>query len=161
MFHALTAKFTQNPELGELLLSTGYNLIGEASPFDRIWGVGLGVSKPGVYDPTQWKGTNWMGILLMAVRGSLRQNIDRVGDYCWFEGDTLYYQSEVRKIENDLYVCEDGKLKPNWPVLIDHFYNHYIDGYKDMEDFERHFVCSTFIHIGALSSAYSGVLEDE
>lgn len=123
MFHALSAKFTQNPELGDLLLSTDYNLMGEASPFDRIWGIGLGVSKPGVYDPTQWKGNNWLGALLMAVRGALRQNVDRIGDHCWSEGDTLYYQSESRKIEDNLYICKDGKVKPNWPVLIDRFYN--------------------------------------
>ena len=160
MFHALTAKFTQNQELGELLLSTGYNLIGEASPFDRIWGVGLGVSKPGVYDPAQWKGTNWMGILLMAVRGSLRQNIDRVGDYCWYEGDKLYYQSEDKKVEDDLYVYEDGKVKPNWPVLIDRFYNQSIGSYKNMADFERYFVCSTLVHTGVLDYAYSQSIAD-
>lgn len=160
MFHALTAKFTQNPELGALLLSTGHNLVGEASPFDRIWGVGLGVSKPGVYDPAQWKGTNWMGILLMAVRGSLRQNIDRVGDYCWFEGDKLYYQSEVQKVEDDLYIYEDGKVKPNWSVLVDRFYNQSIDDYKDMADFERHFLCSTLIHAGVLDYAYSQSIAD-
>lgn len=118
MFHALTAKFTQNPELGALLLSTGHNLIGEASPFDRIWGVGLGVSKPGVYDPAQWKGTNWMGALLMAVRGSLRQNIDRVGDYCWFGGDKLYYQSEagilmicIRSFSSRRWACSSRFLE--------------------------------------------------
>ena len=161
MFYALTAKFTQNPELSELLLSTGYNLIGEASPFDRIWGVGLGVSKPGIYDPAQWKGTNWMGILLMAVRGNLRQGIDCVGDYCWYDGDTLYYHSQAgRNIKDDLYICEDGKVKPNWPVLIDRFYNQSIDGYKDMADFEWHFVCSTLIHTGVLDYAYSQGIDD-
>lgn len=161
MFHALTAKFTQNTELQRILLFTNYNLIGEASPFDRRWGIGLGVSNKNVYDPTQWKGTNWMGALMMAVRGSLRQDIDCVGDYCWHDGDTLYYHSEAgRNIEDVLYIYKDGKVKPNWPVLIDRFYNQSIDGYKDMADFERHFVCSTLIHTGVLDYAYSHSIDD-
>lgn len=161
MFHALTAKFTQNPELKELLLSTGYTLMGEASPFDGIWGIGLGVSKPGVYDPNKWKGHNWLGALMMAVRGSLRQDVDPIGEHCWFEGDTLFYQSEVKRIEDNLYIAPNGMLQPNWKVLIDRFYNGNLDGYKDMADFERHFICSTIIHSGVLSHAYSGTIDFE
>ena len=156
MFHALTAKFTQHLELKELLLSTGYTLIGEASPFDRHWGVGLGVSKPGVYDPAQWKGTNWMGALLMAVRGSLRHDTSLIGDRCWFDGDKLFYQSEVGQIEDGFYICEDGKVTPNWSAIIDRFYHQSIEGYKDMADLERHFTYATIIQTGVLSNAYGG-----
>lgn len=160
MFHALSAKFTQNQDLKELLLSTDYTLMGEASPFDRIWGIGLGVSKPGVYDPNQWKGTNWLGALLMAVRGTLRQDTAKIGDYCWFAEDQLYYQSEAGQIADDLYLCEDGKVTPNWPVMIDRFYHGNLAGYKDMADFERHFTFATILHVGILSAAYGESLID-
>lgn len=34
-------KFSQNPELREILLSTGSKMIVEASPSDKIWGIGF------------------------------------------------------------------------------------------------------------------------
>ena len=35
------AKFSQNPDLKEFLLSTGDAIIVEASPYDKIWGIGM------------------------------------------------------------------------------------------------------------------------
>ncbi len=35
------AKFEQNPDLMKLLLDTGDALLAEASPWDKIWGIGL------------------------------------------------------------------------------------------------------------------------
>ena len=37
---AVIAKFTQNPELLEQLLSTGNSYLAEASPYDKVWGIG-------------------------------------------------------------------------------------------------------------------------
>lgn len=34
-------KFGQNPELRDFLLSTGDKVLVEASPYDKIWGIGL------------------------------------------------------------------------------------------------------------------------
>jgi ribA/ribD-fused uncharacterized protein len=71
------AKYEQNAELRELLLQTGDRTIVEASPEDRIWGIGLAQDDPRAQDPTQWQGTNWLGIALMQVRDELRR---RMGD---------------------------------------------------------------------------------
>jgi ribA/ribD-fused uncharacterized protein len=66
-------KYEQNDELRELLLQTGDRTIVEASPEDRIWGIGLAQDDPRSQDPQQWQGTNWLGIALMQVRDELRR----------------------------------------------------------------------------------------
>ncbi len=69
------AKFGQNPELKEFLLSTGDAILVEASPYDKIWGIGLDreTALKGTVD--QWKGENLLGCALMEVRDWLRSTI--------------------------------------------------------------------------------------
>ncbi|MCM1110307.1 MAG: NADAR family protein [Clostridium sp.] len=62
------AKFSQNPALGQYLLSTGDKIIVEASPKDSIWGIGLEESAPAATDPAKWRGGNLLGFALMEVR---------------------------------------------------------------------------------------------
>lgn len=66
------AKFTQNPELKKQLMETGDREIVEASPYDKIWGIGLGEEDPRALDKSQWQGTNWLGEAIMRVRETLR-----------------------------------------------------------------------------------------
>lgn len=42
--HGCYAKFSQNPQLRDALLATAGTILVEASPYDRIWGVGLHVA---------------------------------------------------------------------------------------------------------------------
>jgi ribA/ribD-fused uncharacterized protein len=65
---ANVAKFGQNPELGEFLKSTGTAVIVEASPVDRVWGIGLAKADAQAHDPNQWRGLNLLGFALMQVR---------------------------------------------------------------------------------------------
>lgn len=65
------AKFAQNPELGRLLQQTGPKILVEASPVDRIWGIGLAASDEKVNDPNLWRGLNLLGFALMRVREGL------------------------------------------------------------------------------------------
>lgn len=56
------AKFTQNVALKEYLINTGNKILVEASPVDRIWGVGLAADNPEIQDPNKWNGLNWICI---------------------------------------------------------------------------------------------------
>ncbi|HEY0680890.1 MAG TPA: NADAR family protein [Steroidobacter sp.] len=62
------AKFSQNPELEQFLKLTGSKVLVEASPYDRIWGVGLASEDERIGDPNQWRGLNLLGFALMRVR---------------------------------------------------------------------------------------------
>lgn len=68
------AKFTQNKDFLELLISTKGNTIVEASPTDEIWGIGLSESDNKSKDIFDWRGTNWLGIVLTELREELLEN---------------------------------------------------------------------------------------
>ncbi len=64
-------KFSQNPDLKAYLLSTGSRVLVEASPFDRIWGIGMSASHADAQNPDRWRGQNLLGFALMEVRSRL------------------------------------------------------------------------------------------
>lgn len=66
-------KFSQSPGLKKILLETGNRELVEASPYDKIWGIGLAVEDDRCFDKTLWQGTNWLGEALMRVREELRK----------------------------------------------------------------------------------------
>jgi ribA/ribD-fused uncharacterized protein len=66
------AKFAQSPDLREYLLGTGTAVLVEASPMDRIWGIGLAQDNPLAADPASWRGLNLLGFALMKARSRLR-----------------------------------------------------------------------------------------
>ncbi len=65
------AKFSCNPELKEFLLNTGNRVLVEASPVDKIWGIGLAEDDPACENPNLWKGANLLGFALMEAREQL------------------------------------------------------------------------------------------
>ncbi|MGO4529514.1 NADAR family protein [Paenibacillus sp. 2TAF8] len=62
------AKFTQNEDLLAALLATRGTTLVEASPDDRIWGVGLAEEDPRIRNRKTWRGTNWLGEILTRLR---------------------------------------------------------------------------------------------
>lgn len=65
-------KFQQNPLLTNYLISTKDLILVEASPYDKIWGIGLAKDNEGITNPHNWKGKNLLGFALMEVRDSLK-----------------------------------------------------------------------------------------
>jgi len=80
---AVLGKFWQNPEMGEMLKTTGDKIIVEAHWNDKVWGVGFpewtaddirGIKKSDTeFDagPDEWQGENLLGLVLMQVRSEL------------------------------------------------------------------------------------------
>jgi len=65
------AKFGQHSDLQAYLLSTAPHLLVEASPRDRVWGIGLGRHNERAKRPSEWRGQNLLGFALTAVRDAL------------------------------------------------------------------------------------------
>lgn len=64
-------KFGQNAALKAFLVSTGSSILVEASPYDRIWGIGMSASHADAEKPDRWRGQNLLGFSLMDVRSKL------------------------------------------------------------------------------------------
>jgi len=57
--------------LENYLLSTGNKILVEASPYDKIWGIGMDKENPNALNPEKWNGENLLGFALMEVRDEL------------------------------------------------------------------------------------------
>jgi hypothetical protein len=68
---ANVAKFGQAPALASFLRNTHQRVLVEASPVDRIWGIGLAADHPDVTVPRRWRGENLLGFALMEARERL------------------------------------------------------------------------------------------
>lgn len=64
-------KFAAHPDLRAFLLGTGERVLVEASPMDRVWGIGLAADDERASDPERWRGPNLLGFALMAARERL------------------------------------------------------------------------------------------
>ncbi|MGW0811267.1 NADAR family protein [Nonomuraea sp. NPDC002799] len=68
-----TAKFGQHAELADFLLGTAKRVLVEASPHDRVWGIGLTAADERAASPATWQGLNLLGFALMAARDALQE----------------------------------------------------------------------------------------
>jgi ribA/ribD-fused uncharacterized protein len=65
------AKFSQNEALCAFLVGTEDHVLVEASPYDRIWGIGLKATDEKAKHPATWEGQNMLGFSLMDVRATV------------------------------------------------------------------------------------------
>ena len=70
-----TAKFGQHQDLGAFLSGTGDRVLVEASPLDRVWGIGMAATDPGADDPARWRGLNLLGYALMDARTAISEGV--------------------------------------------------------------------------------------
>lgn len=71
MREGVLAKFQQHGHLSAILLATGEKIIGEANPYDALWGTGTKLRDRQALNPSSWKGENNMGRILVAIRSYL------------------------------------------------------------------------------------------
>ena len=64
-------KFADNPELKTYLCNSNPRILVEASPRDKIWGIGMDAKDELVSNPFRWKGENLLGFALMEARDRL------------------------------------------------------------------------------------------
>ncbi|KAI1708580.1 N-glycosidase YbiA [Ditylenchus destructor] len=67
MWKALSSKFEQNPDLLEVLVSTGKMLLVAGNPYDSYWSAGLHKNSNEISDKRNWK-LNKVGVMLQEIR---------------------------------------------------------------------------------------------
>lgn len=70
--YGLNAKFSQNDVLRAKLIATGNKILVEASPYYKIYGVGLSETNEKIFDEKNWRGENLLGNTLMTVRNLIK-----------------------------------------------------------------------------------------
>ena len=71
MVPALVSKFTQDPYSLKCMMESIGTTIVEASPVDKIWGIGMTKDDRRATDPAQWDGLNLLGNVLMRARDEI------------------------------------------------------------------------------------------
>lgn len=68
-------KYVQDEKLRNMLLDPKFDnkTFVEASPIDKIWGVGLDENNPLIDDEKNWRGTNYLGDILTKIRNKLKE----------------------------------------------------------------------------------------
>ena len=68
-------KYNCDKEMREKLLDPIFEnkLFVEASPFDAIWGIKMGMNDPGVENSLNWKGRNLLGQIITEVRQIMKE----------------------------------------------------------------------------------------
>lgn len=70
-------KFTQNQHLLQKLMDTKGTTLVEASPKDKIWGIGIAEDNPLALDRASWRGSNWLGEVLTELRDNLENGVEK------------------------------------------------------------------------------------
>ncbi|XP_052777450.1 uncharacterized protein LOC128214820 isoform X2 [Mya arenaria] len=92
-------KYNQNPAMKMILYKTRPKQLVEASPRDRLWGVGMGQNNPNIHDPKCWRGKNLLGIVLTETRDELMK-----ADGMFETGETSGEKSEVKSNKGEVKI---------------------------------------------------------
>ena len=72
MYTGCIAKFEQNSDLKDFLLSTKDTKLIECNMYDSHWSIGLGLNDEKIFDESAWKGQNKLGGILSEIREELK-----------------------------------------------------------------------------------------
>jgi len=72
MYKICLQKFQGNEEAKKELIDSGDKVLVEASPYDKIWGVGLSELDDRILQEEYWEGENRLGKVLMKVRNKIK-----------------------------------------------------------------------------------------
>jgi ribA/ribD-fused uncharacterized protein len=75
VFRGNLAKYTQNKDMFDYLMETAGTLLVEASPMDKVWGIGLDARTAAITPIGQWEGKNWLGQVLTEIRDTLQASV--------------------------------------------------------------------------------------
>lgn len=67
MLKALTVKYHDCQDFKDILTTYSTKTFVEASPYDTIWGIGIGMNDKRLMDPSSWPGQNLLGKCINAV----------------------------------------------------------------------------------------------
>lgn len=73
MYEVNELKFSQNPDLYKQLMETGDTELVEASPKDKVWGIGLEETHPDAENKLKWRGRNLLGQVLTELREEFKK----------------------------------------------------------------------------------------
>lgn len=104
-------KFRQNQTMLDALLASGNRQFVEASPYDRIWGIGLGENNAAAEQPELWKGKNLLGKALDATRIILADYVNALSfakdkDECKMAEDGKIYSGPILGV-TDFHVAQE------------------------------------------------------
>jgi len=72
----ITLKVAQHPQLKQLLIHTNGKTLAEASPYDKVWGIGMTKVDIRSTNPNLWTGKNLLGKLWMELRHQITPPVD-------------------------------------------------------------------------------------
>ncbi|XP_033736830.1 riboflavin biosynthesis protein PYRR, chloroplastic-like [Pecten maximus] len=94
------AKFSQNSHLRKKLLDTYPKIMVEASPMDRIWGIGLASGNKLAWNKNTWKGKNLLGYALTDVRQTLMNSENKNKESSSDDGNSDTIEDDTSTDEN-------------------------------------------------------------
>lgn len=71
VYDGCLAKYIQNEDLKQDIIKTDNLVLVEASPYDKVWGIGMSENDPDATNPSKWRGENLLGKALMKVRDTI------------------------------------------------------------------------------------------
>jgi hypothetical protein len=107
------AKFLQNKDAKQFLINIKEDIIAEASPYDKKWGIGIDENHINIQSPDKWRGSNLLGEILMEIRKELSiTNPEEFTYYCT-KCDHAYKRVRIDEWrEERCNYCYTHEIKP-------------------------------------------------